>query len=504
MFRQAVHPRVRVHLALGLVLAALAALSLGAARSQAAIVASNGFTAPADGYSFANYGEGYRNLGTADMIRLFGKKVCSNGSAKGCQLSPEAQAWMEATNSDMSGGHCFGFATTSQLFFEGRGPFPSPTAFGAPVTPGLDIDGNPKLQQWIAYAWTLQTLPSVQQATTNLTPAGIVEELERTLTAGNAKYLLTIFDEGDGHAITPTAVNRTGPSTARIVVYDNNWPGQTRNVHVNLEKNTWSYQLWSGKTWNGTAKTRSLQLADPSAGLGRQPCFICPPSGKAGGPGKTLQLRLTADPRNGRHGSVIVADENGNRAGFDEHGMFNHIRGVEMFQPTTAGPRPWRTAAPPTIELPSGSSYKVELGDTARRGTVREDVRLIGRGFSIGADRIGIRKGEHDELRIAKRARRVSFVNDARGTESPVIVITAGNLRGGRDYEIAIKPDGVNAGAAVSARLDRKRRRVVIRNVNGARVEKVDVEATVYTRQGPGTVSKSKRIKRGDGWTLKL
>jgi hypothetical protein len=501
MFRQVSLTRVRIHLSVALA-AALVALAFAGARADAAVVASNGFTAQANGYSFGNYGDGFRDLTPVEMVRLFGKRICSNGSARGCELTPEAQAWMEATNSDMSGGHCFGFATTSQLFFEGKGPFPHPAAFGAPTTPGLDIDGNPRLQSWIAYAWSLQTLPAVQQATTHMTPAGVVRELERKLSAGNAKYLLEIFDDGDGHAITPVAVDRAG-STAQIEVYDNNWPGQTRAVRVNLRKSTWSYKLAGDTTWNGTAKTRTLQLADPSAGLGHQPCFICAPNGRAGGPGKTLQLRLTGDPRSGRHGSMVVTDRRGNRAGFDRHGAFNRIRGVRMFQPTT-GPRPWRTQAPPTIELPSRNSYEVELGDTARKGNVREDVRLIGRGFSVGADRIGIRKGERDRLHVARRARRVAFVNDARGVESPVIMLTASNLRGGRDFEIAIKPAGVNRGAAVSARLDRKRRRVVIRNVDGARVERVAVEVTVYTRNGSPTVTRSKRIHRGHGWTLKL
>jgi hypothetical protein len=83
-------------------------------------------------------------------------------------------------------------------------------------------------------------------------------------------------------------------------------------------------------------------------------------------------------------------------------------------------------------------------------------------------------------------------------------MLTASNLRGGRDFEIAIKPEGVNRNAAVSARLDRKRRRVVIRNVHGARVERVRVRATVYTRNGPGGETHTKRIRRGHGWTLKL
>lgn len=503
MFRQASLPRVRIHLVLAALAAALAAFALGAPRAPAAIVAANGFTSEGDGYSFANYGDGNRDLGTGEMIRMFGRKVCSNGSAKGCTLTPEAQEWMEATNSDMANGHCFGFATTSQLFFEGKGPFPSPTAFGAPTTPGLSIGGNAALQRWIAYGMALQNMPAVRQATTNLTPAGIVRELERTLAPGNARHLLTIYGDDGGHAITPTAINRTGPTTARIVVYDNNWPGQTRNVHVNLRKNTWSYQLMSGMTWSGNAKTRTLQLVDPSAGLGHQPCFICAPSGKAGGPGKMLQLRLSGDPRSGRHGSMIVSDKRGNRSGFDARGTFNRIRGVRMFQPVT-GPRPWRTQAPPTIELPSRNSYTVELGDTARKGNVREDVRLIGRGFSVGADRIAIKRGERDRLHIAKRARRVSFVNDARGVESPVIVMSVSNLRGGRDFEIAIKPAGINAKAAVTTRLDRKRRRVVIRNVDGSKVEKVVAEVTVYTRKGPVPVTQTKRIKRGKGWTLKL
>jgi hypothetical protein len=83
-------------------------------------------------------------------------------------------------------------------------------------------------------------------------------------------------------------------------------------------------------------------------------------------------------------------------------------------------------------------------------------------------------------------------------------MLTASNLRGGRDYAIAIKPEGIDENSAISARLDRKRRRVVIRNVNGSKFEKVTVKAVIYTRQGGVPKRMTKRIRRGHGWTLKL
>ena len=486
------------------VLAALAACALAllafASRADAAVVAANGFTSEANGYSFANYGNAGDpvNLTTSDVVRLFGRGVCVN--AKGdCLLTPEAEAWMEAESYAMSDGHCYGMATSSQLFFQDRKGLPSQSAFGAPTTPELSFDDR-KLQAWIAYLWTLQDIPAVAATKVDETPAKVVKTLEAEFEKGGSDYVLTIFGKQGGHAITPIAIEDDGGGKRRIAVYDNNWPGQTRYVHVDTKTQRWSYQLGQGLTWKGTAKSRTLALEDPTAGLGHQPCYICARNGAAG-PGKRLTLQLTGDDRRGEHGPLTVTDQRGRSAGFDGSRTFNDIRGARVRLPMTS---PLRDAPPATIELPSRNAYRVvlERGDGKRR--LSEDVHLIGRGFSVGAARVEVRRGEADAMVVKRNAREVSFLNDARGVESPSIVVSSTNPKGGFAYRIEVAPAGVDPNAGVSVRYNARTQAVRISNDGGSKVEKVAVDLTQYSKKGTGGGEVTLKIRRDKAKTLKL
>jgi hypothetical protein len=60
--------------------------------------------------------------------------------------------------------------------------------------------------------------------------------------------VLAILSEQGGHAITPYAVKRGAKTRYRILVYDNNWPGDRRVVRYSAKSGKWSYELGPGQT----------------------------------------------------------------------------------------------------------------------------------------------------------------------------------------------------------------------------------------------------------------
>ncbi len=482
-------------------------LTIGCAVSltsaNAAVVASNGFTAEADGYSFANYGNDppVRNLTKTDMVKLFGKGVCVKGSDP-CTLIPEAQDWKESLSAEMDGGHCFGLATTSQLFFEGKGKPPTPEPFGSATVPGLKLVGNAALQSHIGYAFALQAIPSVAHTATALSPLGVFRLLRKSLAPGTARYLLTIYDDGGGHAITPTAVETLANGKRRIAVYDNNWPGQTRYVNIDDQTNSWTYDLGPNTEWGGNATDDSLELMDPRPGFGHQPCFLCPAKGKPS-TGKTVELRVRPEQRSGRHGAMEVTDRRGNRTGCGPHGCRNEIPGAELRQIASGAPD-WKTNSPPVIELPTHRSYRVALGSTSKLGQVHEDLTVTGRGFSVGVSDVAIRKGEQDTIRIRRGLKSVAFDNDARGTESPTVVLTSSNANTGKYFRAELTPAGINPDASLSVGFDPLEGKITIENRGGARIEKATLHVELYTAGGIEEKQAELKLKRGKAKKLTL
>ncbi len=488
-------------LVLALTAAALGTLAPAAA-SASRIVADTGFTSKANGYSFPNYVnlKGVRDLTAAEMRKLFGDQVCASFNAKGrCQLTPVAKNWMQSTNSQMAVGHCVGMAATAQLWFRGLGEPPTPVRYGSPTVPDLEFPGNGGLQSHIAYAWSFQMLPSVRKSDVVGPPAEVLRTLRKGILAGAGPFVVVIYGDGGGHAVTPTAIERRGEGRFRILIYDNNRPGQTRAIHVNTKTQRWSYRLGPGQRWKGDKATESLRLMLPTTGLGHQPCPFCKPrSGvgrraPGGGRGR-IEVHWRGDARDGRHGSLFVRDRSGT-TGCGARGCVNGIEGARVWPIATGGVRPWRFSPPPLIDLPGGRPYEVTLGGTSLRGRTKEGVDVIGPGFSLGAHRVGIRRGERDRLLIARSARRLAFVNDRHGVESPDMSLSISGA--GADYDFDIVPAGIDRGASVGFTLHRKRRLLEIAPRSGGERERFTVRMTRYTKDGTVTFEDRVRARAG-------
>ncbi|MDX6410183.1 MAG: hypothetical protein QOE13_3254, partial [Gaiellaceae bacterium] len=170
---------------------ALIAAAAACGEASAALVADSGFRPAKDGYTFPNYVNSTQvpNLGVDEMRRLFGEAVCAGTGGPTCLLSPPAQAWMEQENLAMAGGHCFGFAASSLLFWANAadlGPF------GAPPVARLKIAGNASLAREIAYAHAFQNLPSVVGAKVATSPRTVVKTLISSLNASGPLYTLGV------------------------------------------------------------------------------------------------------------------------------------------------------------------------------------------------------------------------------------------------------------------------------------------------------------------------
>ncbi len=256
-----------------LVLSALLAAAFfvaPAGASAGTVLADNGFRAQPDGFSFANYGnEGQAGLNASELERLYGPGVCIGGNGGNCVLTPIARAVMKSYNEASADGHCFGFATLSELIYKGylgRFGYSKVADLGAgALNPfELNIEKNRLLQRSITRAFDFQNLASIQENTIVATPTQILHDLLHGALDPNSPQIWTfeIFQYGmkAGHAITPYAVEKVGPGEFEVLVYDNNWPGnEDRRLQINTNTDTWSYyaMVSPGYPQASTKATRS-------------------------------------------------------------------------------------------------------------------------------------------------------------------------------------------------------------------------------------------------------
>src|SRR5437763_10042247 len=216
----------------------------------------------------------------ANMVDLFGKRVCENGNPSNCKLTPTAAKWMEVENERMAGGHCMGFSVTVNQFYD---QVRNPVDFGAKQPINIPVQGNVDLQSVIAENWTFQDLPSVQKGAVSGAPTKILNRLISSLNDDQGElYTVAIFkrDGTGGHAITPFAVEKNRNGLYHILVYDNNFPGIMRAIVVDTSNDSWAYvggpdPSDTNELYDGDADTQSMLLFPTSPGDVTQPCPFC-------------------------------------------------------------------------------------------------------------------------------------------------------------------------------------------------------------------------------------
>jgi hypothetical protein len=446
----------------------------GAYEPTGEIVADSGFRPETDGFSFENYGNDVEpdNLEPANVQTLFGDIVCLRGSEDDCQLTPAAKTWMENQNAAMAGGHCEGFSVLALRMF---GKKVDPADYGARQTASLDILGNTDLQSSIAEHFTYQSLPPILEARVSGTPTQVLQRLEKSLNSGDELYTLGIYksDFTGGHAITPFAIEDQGDGQYAILVYDNNFPGVTRAVHVDVDEDRWNYVGGTNpkntdEVYEGDAKTGTLELDPTLPGEDQSPCPFCSASGEseesAGDKGSVLakdarytELTLRGDA--GNHPHLVFTDDDGRRTGIVDGRFLQEIPDVTVVKSYAV--QNWDTAPEPKFRLPQGKDYSITVDGSSLKKPTKANINLVGSGLVIDIDAVEIAPGQKDEMALPG-GYGITYQTNSTSDIPQSPEFYAGLVEDDAALNFAAAAVGVKSGSTVSFLVDRDNQAVIL------------------------------------------
>jgi hypothetical protein len=442
-----------------------------------------GFKPKPNGFSFENYGsdEEPQNL-TTDIVRaLFGDAACTIKSGGKLVLSPPAKQWMDEVNKDMANGHCEGMAALSLLFFTGQ---EDTSDYGGANAYSLKFEDNTDLQSEIARWYATQALDPTETSVLKGTPAEIVATLAKDMSAKGETYTIGIYkaDGTEGHAITPYSVVDDGGGKYRIMVYDNNYPGEERAVSVDANANTWSYESAvnpkaKSDLYTGDAKTRTLELTPTSSRVEQQ---SAPFAISDGGPAYA-SLGIFAPPPSRFNqfflqgqGKMVISDLKGRQLGYVNGNIVNDIPGARYtrLKEQTAG----SASASLLYWLPEKTDVSATIEGTSTNSKSPTDLTVIGPGFAAGVSGIATQPGQKDTVLFDPTDQGISYETDR--TESPDFLIAV-DEQNNVGYNFDIKGMKMEGGGTITAVLDTKEQDLLI---NTEKLKKTGVFSLVMTR----------------------
>ncbi len=404
------------------------------------------FDVNAHGFGFENYGNDSSpaNLSPASVARLFGDVVCASGSGDTCMLTTPAAQWMEESNGIMGGGHCYGMAVLSSLFYTGES---DTMTFGASRT--FDIANGAEIQREIAYWFILQTISEVRGTFVTAPPATQVETLRTSFAGGAERYALAFWKRGfkSGHAVLPYALRDMGGGIVEVLLYDNNFPGVERVMTVDTGANTWRYSASTNPMeaeglYEGDADTETLVLAPISP---HRPAtrFACPFCGDyaAGSAGmRTVSTTGNAD--------VLLENEMGQRLGTMGDALVQEIPGARVTARLSADL--WRDDPEPLYDVPSGSSYRATFSGAALDTASESSLSVTGPGYYVGVESVTLEPGQVDMVEIGRDEAAITYVTSGMETADVVLAVQTA----GADWAFVLRSYGDSAGQSLAARAD--------------------------------------------------
>ena len=462
MSRRASHLRALVH---GLALVAVVAQGTVRAGEAEGTLPDSGFRPEGDGLSFPNYGsDPHVALRPEDLRRVFGDAVCASTAGGKCVLTPQAEEWLEVVATQSKGGHCYGFSELSLLGFAGRIDV---SPFGAATVHALHLDGNEALQRELKILWSAQFFPKVVAETKSGTPSKLLETLGAALAEGKkAKDFYNVGfskrEGGGGHAVTPFAIEARGEHAAALLVYDNNWPGEKKEMLFDLAKDTWRYGASTNPDepeglYEGDAKTLSLWLMPVTTGKYPQEWMFTPEPVRGLGAAPAVahnEIWLESDPDNRVH--LLLTDPQGHRTGFADGKFVDEIPGARVAHVIGRDLFPH---SEPVYQVPTTIDLTITLDGRALRAVATSNVVLIGPGRTTSVDAIHLDPGQVDTIRMSGDGRSVAYHTG--GSETPDLKLGVENP--GADYEFTIKGVALGeGGGTVTLVLDAAKNRLRI------------------------------------------
>ncbi len=364
---------------------------------------------------------------------MFGDKVCASTANGKCTLTYPAERWMNQAVSAMKSGHCEGIAVLSSLMYYNK---TSPGLFGGNSVIDLSLQ-DILLQREIGYWWTTQVTSPGGSKKVRESPKVVLETLASAFGNGSGAgemWVMGIYlpDGSGGHAITPYAVEDLGNGTARILVYDNNWPKDNRFIEVDTLTNSWRYLASASpdepnSLYSGNASTKNLEIVSLSSRLGQQQCDFCGEGSSAtnesaAGSTKNIQIWQSGKAR------TLVTDESGQRVGILESGqLVNEIPGAEI-RNLKFGLVGIGSDYPPVILLPlaliNASHLAINISSTVNGSQKNQaDTAIIAPGFALASSVPDLGQGQQQRMDLFQENSAYNVSIGANRQLSPTISI---------------------------------------------------------------------------------
>ena len=394
--------------------------------SSGTIIAHSGFDVSVDGFDFANYDytETLSNLTSDEMRRLFGEDVCSYVNDGECILTPLAWQWMRQVNDSMMTGHAEGMAVLSALIYYGG------------VSPEEFADNPELLQREIAYWYATQVTYPDAAPRVNDSPSAVLETLIADLNAGleaEEWWTLGLYpaDFSHGHALTPFAVEEDGEGIYHILVYDSNYPQETRYVEVDSNAETWSYEGAAG-LYEGDAESATLEAIAISPRLQEQECPFCPGA-------ETYELWLLGP------GDLHIALEDERLLGYSDGEFVNEVTGATV-RHLRAHSMSEDGYISPVYRIPVREQrLDLTVNGSRLEENVYDAMTLFGPGFFVAVEEITVLVDSDVPITIDIKNRQPVLTCYIAGGEEPALLL--GGRFEERDYVHRIQVSDVEAGS---------------------------------------------------------
>lgn len=444
------------------------------------------------GYNFANWGgttyDASTDFDNATLIRMFGSGVCQSGStAQDCVLSASARAWRTAQLQAVAGGHCYGLAVGGQRFFaelDLAGNYESGAEKTYDLSPSASVRAN------ITELARTQSLQPADGSSDGFIKSGapsvILNQIRTQLrNMPSDPYVLAIFANNAGHAVTPFAIEDRGGGIFRLHVYDNNWPNAHRYIVFDTINESWLYGFGSTNpaepvgAWSGGAD--SLWLRPTSAHLvSNWKCTFCTPGAAVNASSNQalneIELSLMGE------GRLTVINAQQKAVGWDNltRKIVNQIEGAE-FVPDMTGSG---LEANPLIRLPIADLAPVSViaSSTDITRVVKTNLIVTAPGYAIGLTDLTITPGQTLSMTVLPNGRQISF-QSSDSTISPDIYFAGEQSGDGNSYRFDLAGFDLSVGKIVTVTLDTRTGQLLVSD-NDSKESAYDLEILRITPQG--------------------
>jgi len=438
---------------------------------------SNNFRPKPWGYHFDNWGKDYddsTDFDTATLLRMFGPTICQTGTtASDCVLKASMRDWRDGWLKSAKGGHCYGLAVTSQMFYA---KLDKPAVYFSTAANTFDMDASASVRGHITEMFATQALTQVGSLSNGYLgsgqkPSEILQLIRTNLQDAPADpYVLAIFKTDDngkitgGHAVTPFAIENRGSGIYWVHIYDNNWSNTDRYIVFDTTNDTWLYGFGStnpaepADAWKGDAKTATLELRPTSAHkLGGWYCASCGTTALVGATKAANEAPIATsvqfDLSGG--GDLLVSDAQQHSVGWDAttKKYLDEITGASrQFIVAGAGVAVGNLIRVP-VQTPS-DSYTVSVSGDGLTQTAMVHLAMIGPGYTLDVDDVALAPTMHLTMTFRTDGRQVTFNADAAGSFTPTIKLANDLSASGNGYLFGVSGITLTPSKTVTVSLD--------------------------------------------------